>query len=442
MKIIYGKLFCPKMTNKLEQNLILGISLSQLLLVGFDNPVIASPKFNQDKTILLITSSEVQDLQEKSRLEQSVDLINEIDDSPLKVTLLNNLALSYAQMGNIDKAIAILDHSLSIAKGLEDVVLKVTTITSIAKHYDQIGQKSKAIEILDDTVEMANMVEDKSLQGQLLLEISFKYGEIGQQESAQTLFAQSQTMMVKASQPLPEFPFTETPSTLEFGLAGFVNSFRDTTALVGIEVDFAKLWSEDDFFVNASIYLDYDSSRSINNYRPSSLILANSRHHFNAKWNLFTNFFNSTNQNLFSSKNDDEDLVIISEFFVGAGLNLWRGDSRGDFLDLQLGIGPRYEYDYIDSEQKRNQVAPALALILLGRDFSIGKAKINNTFIIVPALNDFNNYIITSDTNLSVPLSERWSLSNRLFVRYRNEIVFEDNPKVEFFFSTGLKYKF
>ena len=170
--------------------------------------------------------------------------------------------------------------------------------------------------------------------------------------------------------------------------------------------------------------------------------MVNSRHHFNAQWNFFTNFFNSTNQNLFSSKNDDEDLVILSEFFVGAGLNLWRGDSRGDFLDLQLGIGPRHEYDYIDSELKRNQIDPALALILTGRGFSIGKAKINHTFLIVPALNDFNNYIITSDTNLSIPLSKKWSFTNRLFARYRNELIFEENPKVEFFFSTGLEYEF
>ena len=93
-------------------------------------------------------------------------------------------------------------------------------------------------------------------------------------------------------------------------------------------------------------------------------------------------YLNSTNQNLFSSKNDDEDLVIISELFVGVGLNLWRGDSRGDFFDLQLGIGPRYEYDYIDFEEKRNQIDPALAIILLGRGFTLGEAKLNRLWSI------------------------------------------------------------
>ncbi len=431
------------MKNNLQQNLILGICLCRILLVGLNNPVIASPQFNnQDKTIPSIAYFEVQDLQEKSQLDQSLDIINEMDDSQLKVILLNNLALSYAKSGDLDQAIAILDQSLSIAKGFEDVVLKVTTITSIAQHYHQIDQNTKAIEILEDTIDLASMVEDKSLQGQLLLEISFKYREIGQEDSAATLFVQSQTLIAKASEPLPEFPFTETPSNLKLGFSGHIQSFRDTTGSFGINVDFAKQWSEDDIFVDGSVYLDYDNSRSVNNYRPESLITTVYRNHFNSEWNFFTDFFNSTNQDLYSSKNDDEDLVIIGSVFVGAGLNLWRGDSPSNFLDLQLGVGPRYEYDYINFEQRRNQVSPTLAIILLGRGFSVGKAKLNQTFGIVPALNNFENFIINSDTKLSIPLGERWSLSNRLFARYRNELVFEGNPKVQFIFTTGLEYEF
>ncbi|MDJ0901797.1 MAG: DUF481 domain-containing protein [Xenococcus sp. MO_188.B8] len=135
-------------------------------------------------------------------------------------------------------------------------------------------------------------------------------------------------------------------------------------------------------------------------------------------------------------------MTIISELFVGSGLNLWRGDSRGEFLDFQLGLGPSYKYDFIDFEQRHNQIDPALAIILSGRGFSIGKAKLNQSLVIVPPLNDFNNYVITFDTNLSIPLSEEWSLSNRLFLRYRNELVFEANPNWEFFFTTGFEYKF
>ena len=426
---------------KLRARLILGIFLGQIPLVNFDNPVVASPKFNQD-IIPLIAYSEELDVAEKARLDTSLEMVNEMDNSQLKVILLNDLALNYAKLNYQEKAEAILSQSLSIAKNFEDVTLKVTTITNIAKYYAQIGQKSQAMEILDHTIEMVSMVEDKSLQGQLLLEISLKYGEMGQEESAQTLFAQSQTLIAEASQPMPEFPFKEQPLDFRLGFTGNVNSFRDTTAFVGIDIDLYKQWSEDDIWIDGTAYIDYDSSRSVNNYRPGSLIFSAYRHHFNDKWNFFTDFFTSTNQNLFSSKNDDEDLTIISSVYFGAGLNLWRGDSPRDFLDLQIGIGPRYEYDYVDFEQRRNQTSPILAIILLGRGFSIGQVTVNETFAILPALDNFDNYVLTSDTKVSIPLNQKWSLTNRLFIRYRNELVFEGNPKWQFLFSTGLEYEF
>ncbi len=211
---------------------------------------------------------------------------------------------------------------------------------------------------------------------------------------------------------------------------------------MGIDLDFSKQWSEDDIFVDGNISFDFDSSRTVNNYRPSSLILTVYRHHFNAQWNFFTDSLTITNQDLFSSRNDDEDLTIISHIYVGAGKNLWRGDSRGEFLDLQLGIGPRYQYDFIELEQRRNRADPGLAIILLGRGFSIGGAKLNQLFYLTPALNDFNNYIIGSHTRFSIPLTKKWSFTNRLFLRYRNQLIFEGNPKLRFFFTTGLEYEF
>lgn len=466
------------------RSLILGISLGDILFLSLVTPVMANPKYNQDNIMQLIASSPepATDIDEKSRLDQSLELISEMDDSELKVILLNDLALNYAQLGNLEKAIAVLEQSLAVAKNIEDVVVKVTAMLSVFEYYEQIGQKNQTIEILDDTVELLNMFEDmavkvttmldiaqyyaqigqktqaieildnsveiasnvpdKSLQGQLLLKISLKYGEIGAEESAQTVLTQSQTIMAEASQPLPEFPFTETPVNLKLGFSGWVKSFRKTEALVGIDVDFAKQWAEDDIFVDANYFIDYDSSNSVNNYRPKILNFTFYRHHFNEDWSFVTNFFTSTNQFLFSSRDDDEDLSIVSELYTGAGLNLWRGDTPSNFLDLQLAVGPRYQYDYIDFEQKRNQVDPTLAIILLGRGFSLGEAKINETFAITPALNNFNNYDIVSDTTLSIPLSQRWSLNNRLFLRYRNEEIYERNPKWLFFFTTGLKYEF
>ncbi len=148
---------------RLWQRLILGISLGKLILFGLDNPVIASPA-NQNSIIQLIASSKERDLEAESRLDQSLEMIQKIEESQQKVVLLNDLAINYAQIGKIDKAIAILEQSVSIANSFEDLGLKVTTTTKIAKYFAQIGQTSPAMEILDNAVAMVNLVEDKSLQ--------------------------------------------------------------------------------------------------------------------------------------------------------------------------------------------------------------------------------------------------------------------------------------
>ena len=158
------------------RRLITIIFLRELFTIHLDNPAIASTKFNQNKTFKLIVFSEDYDLDQKARLDRSLAIVNEMDNSQQKVILLNDLALNYAQLHDLKKAKAILDQSLSIAESFEDLSLKVTTKTNIVKYYAQIGQKPQAIKILDSTVELVSMVEDKSLQGQLLFEISLKYG--------------------------------------------------------------------------------------------------------------------------------------------------------------------------------------------------------------------------------------------------------------------------
>lgn len=416
--------------------------IDQLLFRGLNCPVFANQNFPQNPTSSGNILSQHSGTNKNLRFSQSLDTINEMKDSHLKVMLLNDLALSYAKSGNIDKAEKILNQALSIIENFDDITLKITNLTNLANHYHIINRKIKAFKLLENTLDVISRVEDKSLQGQLLLSLSLKYGEMGKEKKAETLFAQSQTLITEAAQPIPEFPFTAIGSNLQLGLTGNVQSFRDTTAAVGINVNFYQQWAEDDFSVDGSLFLNYDSSRAVNNYRPNSFIISVYRHHFDDQWNFFTDFFNSTNQDLFSSKNDDEDLTILSNLLVGAGLNLWRGDSPRQFLDIQFGVGPRYQYEYIDFEERRNRIDPTIGVILLGRGFSIENATVNQNFAIIPSVDDWNDYSITSDTNLSIPISDRWSLSNRLFLRYRNEVIYERNPKLEFLFTTGVNYQF
>ena len=78
----------------------------------------------------------------------------------------------------------------------------------------------------------------------------------------------------------------------------------------------------------------------------------------------------------------------------------------------------------------------------MGRGFSLEKIRMDQEFAFVPALDDFDEYVITSNTKISFPLSERWSFVNRLFLRYRNQKILEENPNLNLLFSTGLEYQF
>ncbi len=376
------------------------------------------------------------------KLSETLLIIDATADSQIKISLLNNLALSYARLGSIEKALTMLERSLLIADSLEDVSVQVTNKTSIAQYYAQIGANKQAINVLESATDIVKGNTDPSQQSQLLLDISLAYRAVGDHEEANTLLAQSQAVIAQANVDMPEFPFSATPLNVQLGLSGWLRSFKETKAVAGVDLNLYKQWPEQDIFVEATMFVNYDSSRSVNNYRPGALNFLFYRHHFNEKWSFITDFFGSTNQSLVSSSTNDEDLTIIAETFAGLGYNLWRGDSPGKFLDIQIGVGPRYQYDYIDFEQRRNEVNPAAALILWGRDLSIGNARLDLLFSFVPTLNGSTNYELVSNTELSVPLNEKWSFTNRLYFRYLNETIIETNPKSLFFFSTGLRYKF
>ncbi|OZH54273.1 hypothetical protein AFK68_11985 [Hydrocoleum sp. CS-953] len=363
--------------------------------------------------------------------------------------LLNQIALKYIDLGELEQAEEILAKSLAISKNLEEQTVQVNLLTNIAKQYAQIGQLDKAQEILELTVEIANSVEDKLTQGQLLLEIALTYQSLGLEDSSQTLISQSQTLISETQTiteeppPVAEYPFQEERVEFSLGFGATISSFRDTTWNIGTNSNLYKQWSKSDLLINSSVSVSFDSSRAEDEkYRPSSFTAVLYRRHFNQDWHFAANLFAVTNQELLAAKNDDEDLTVIITPALGAGFNLWRGETAKESWDVQFFFSPRYEYDYIDFEERRNRVDPTLGIAFIGRDVKIGRATFNQIFVFGQSLRDSENLISTYNTTFSIPISKRWSFTNRLFLRFRNETIFEDNPKWNFYYTTGLDFKF
>nr|WP_242027655.1 DUF481 domain-containing protein [Cyanobacterium aponinum] len=356
--------------------------------------------------------------------------------------ILTNLALKYARQSNQKKALKILAKAQQISLQLTDNYQQVATLTQIAQTYGEINNRESAIASLNLAKEKTKQIKDKSLQASLLLNIALEYEKLGEIETANNIYQQSQTIKAQISQSQLEFPFEQTPTKFQIGLLANVNSFRKTTATFGFDVNYEKQWEISDIFLNGTAFIGYDSDRTFNKFRPTGLINSVYRHHFDKEWSFFTNALITANQEFFASQNDDDDLSILGNLLFGGGYNLWRGETPNNSVDLQVGLGGIYEYDFFDGEKRRNQLSPALGILLQSRGLKLGNAELNHILAIIPALNDLENYTITSDSNLSIPLSEKWSFTNRLFVRYRNQLIERDNPKVQFFFSTGVQYTF
>jgi hypothetical protein len=166
------------------------------------------------------------------------------------------------------------------------------------------------------------------------------------------------------------------------------------------------------------------------------------RRHLNADWNLFVDHLTSLNEDTFASDNDDEDTALLATTLFGAGLNLWRGEKTTSFQEIQLGAGARYQYDYVDFEERRNRFEPVIGVVYRAQEvpFWIGTLDLSLAFITPPG--DFERFSVWSSSALSFPLADRWEWRNAITARYRNTPVEVGYPSVYFQMSSGVTYSF
>ncbi len=416
-------------------------------------PLPQKPTFSAETTVEPSSSDEPRDSQTDSppqietesiaALESLKQAIATLPDNLIKVSALSALAQSYGKARQWETLETLLQHAASISLGLELPQQRIEGLSQIAKTYQTFDLIQPAKTILDQATQQlaAETDSNSTLQSQLMLNLAILYEGLGDTTTAQSLFEQHQAIASAPENKTAQFPFDEKPIDLKMGLAAQVQSFKETTASIGIDLDLYKQWATEDIFLNSSTYIDFDDSRIVNNFRPGGRTVMVYRNHRDEDWNFFTDFFVTANQDLYSLSNEDEDLEVVTAGYVGAALNLWRGENPNQFLDFQMGLGPRYEYRYVNFQQQRNRVNPTLGLILYGRGFQVGSLKLNEIFYFAPALDDWNNFVISSDTTILLPISRRWSLSNRLFLRYQNDVL-QDSPNLEVFFTTGVVYEF
>ncbi len=383
----------------------------------------------------------------QQRLQQSLLLIKAMPDARPKALLLLELVdtclVGFCGM----EPGPLLDQALGIIKDEKNPEQRVNDLIRVARTYGRLEQPQQAEQVLADAQRQALLLhtdateEERIRRARLLLQISLAHEVIDGSGATSDLLAESRALLEQPTGPEP-FPFQERPARVELGVGAGGNSFTDTSIRADLGVDLYKQWPRQDVYLDGLFALDYDSSRSVVNGRPIGIATLIYRRHLSSKWNLFYDHLLAVNATGFAVADDDEDLSAITSSLVGAGLNLWRGDHPGSFLDLQLGIGPRYEYEYVDFQRLKDKLGAALGLILVGREIPIGGSRLAILFGGGSYLDDWNDGFALLDTTIDIPLSRRWAWSNSLVLRYQADTVIKQNPNLSSVFSSRFTFKF
>lgn len=119
---------------------------------------------------------------EAGELNQAFKIARTINDKHEKAQALANVALSYAESAQQEKASEVFAEAVEIAHSIENVYRKIGILEGIATNLSRAGQLSKAIEILSATLQIASTVEDEFHKLSLQRELNSKMRKLTKSE--------------------------------------------------------------------------------------------------------------------------------------------------------------------------------------------------------------------------------------------------------------------
>jgi putative salt-induced outer membrane protein YdiY len=132
-----------------------------------------------------------------------------------------------------------------------------------------------------------------------------------------------------------------------------------------------------------------------------------------------------------------QELDLRAFLNLGVGYKVWQ-DSDKEFLALEGGVGYRHE-SFSSSTNSRNDVTGRAAMIY--RDIWWDKAEFSQLVEFVAPLTDMNSFFARSETSISVPISENWSIRNSLVFNYQNDPP-RSAKKLDWLVTAGIEYSF
>ena len=123
--------------------------------------------------------------------EQSLQLLEQINDVKGKAASLHALAGIYAQQGDVARAITLYEQSLQLKEQINDVQGKAASLHALAGIYAQQGDVARAITLYEQSLQLKEQINDAKGKAASLHALAGIYAQQGDVARAITLYEQS-----------------------------------------------------------------------------------------------------------------------------------------------------------------------------------------------------------------------------------------------------------
>ncbi|MEO0409372.1 MAG: DUF481 domain-containing protein, partial [Cyanobacteria bacterium P01_A01_bin.135] len=349
------------------------------------------------------------------------------------------IAERYLTLGQPEAALKALTEAEAAVAMLKTPFVKAQHLQAIAAHRADLLQPSQAIAALEQASALVS--ELPSPQASLLLTtLALQYADLGQHQESAALLARADLLLAQAPQEapqeapviddietLPPTPLTPQPWDGSVGLLGNLFSGESSRGVISLTADADRQWGRTaaDFGLQLTYNIDDDEDD------PDQFSVrfdADAEHYLEDNWQYFIDG---------SVASDDlENLQLRATLFNGVGIRLLRSEDQE--LGIRTGVGIRYE-NFEDEGPDVNP--PSLTLGFTYRDRLFELVQLQQSLDFDAPLGDVEDYLFRSETNLRIPISERWSFDQGLRLTLSGESA-PDNPGLLLNLQTGLRYQF
>ncbi len=409
---------------------------SECELVGMDIPVEAEvnvlPTETRSPECFNLTQQLNQAEQTVAILFQALEFAQNITNPAKKATVLAQIAVRYASLGEEFQANSVLFQALEAVEAIEDASEKATVLTAIALNIADIEDSAQVSDLLSQALEIANTIDDAEVRGSLLTQIALAYSDIGTSDLSRDIISMLPSLEPEVvASAASDSPLEPTPWQGSFLLSSQLFSGAKTASTLIVGSQLGRQWSREQLNFGLIFLNSFDNSRLAPEEDNQIRGEFSSEYHYHPSERQYYVVSSTT------LKDELSDINFRTDLYLGSGLNLWRGGPN-QTLDMQLGLGVRYD-DGVDQDSEVD--FPVAEYKLSYQDIFLANLIFNQSFSFQLSLENTNDYIAEAATIISVPLSERWSFNNGLQLIYEAEPL-GDTTNLRLNVDTGIKYEF